>query len=114
MRSYERIITHVPLGELWNDNGPVPAERLRELSSDQIRELLRAGPIRLVLADVGSGPGWISEARCFAVWKEEVCPHLADPGKLARLDDFPGGYCYFASEWSLVGSRSLIVLERSH
>ena len=104
----------MPLEELWDDNGSVAAERLRDLSATQVRELLKADPVRFVVVDVGAALEWVAEARCFAYWKDQVSGHLADPGQPVSLDAFPGGYCYLASEWSLAGSKPIVVLERRH
>jgi len=48
-----RIVTQMPLHELWNDHGVVRADMVRELSSSDIIELLREGSVRFVITDVG-------------------------------------------------------------
>jgi hypothetical protein len=114
MRPDQRIATELPLKELWDDNGPLAAERRRDLSEEQIRGLLRSGPIRFFVAKVGHKPDWVPEAKCFAYWKDQVVGHVADPEQRVYLDYFPGEYCFFASEWSLGGYRPIVVLERCH
>ena len=114
MRPEQRIVTQLPLKELWNDDGPIAAERLRELSRARVRELLRAGPVRFVVVDVGSKPEWVAEEQCFAYWNNQVSRHLTDPEHRMNLDAFPSGYGYFASEWSVAGSSPIVVLERCH
>jgi hypothetical protein len=114
MQPSQRIITRTPLHELWDDRGVVPAQWLRDVGAAEIRDLLTSGPIRWAVADVGKRPTWIPEPDCFAYWKDEVRPRLADREQLARLEDFPGGYCYTASEWRDADGRPIIVLYRHH
>jgi hypothetical protein len=114
MHASQRIVTRMPLLELWDDRGAVAAQWARDLSAADIRELLTGGPVRWVVADISHKPEWISEAGCFAFWKNEVKPRLADRGQRARLEDFPGGYFYTASEWRGAGGRPIILLYRFH
>jgi hypothetical protein len=69
--------------------------------------------VRFVVADVGAKPEWVLPSRCFEFWKGEVAPHLLDEGQGAKVDDFPGGYCYFAAEWEAEGPL-IVVLQRCH
>src|ERR1700722_2540644 len=110
----QRIITELPLRELWDDSGPVPAAWVRDLSVLQLREMLARGPVRFVVADVGTKPRWFPEAACFDFWKSEVQPHLAELDHRIHLEQFPGGFCYFASEWAVVGGKPVVVLQRGH
>src|SRR5689334_6966351 len=93
-----KVVTQIPLPELWRDDGFTTTSRVRWLTSDDITSLLRAGRVRFVVADVGASPRWIPLSECYDFWKTEAQPHLAAPKSRASLDDFPGGYCYFASE----------------
>jgi hypothetical protein len=110
----QRIITVLPLVEVWDDHGPVSATRSRDLTSWDIRDLLRCGQARFVVADVGAKPVWIDPDECFSFWKGEVQSHLADPEQRVDLDKFPDGYCYFASEWSAADGPPIVLLERAH
>jgi hypothetical protein len=114
MRPEDRIITRLPLQELFDGTGPVDAVRQRDLSVDDIRELLRDRPFRFVVATVGSKPVWVAEADQFAFWKTEVVPHLAGSVSEGELDKFAGGYCYFASEWLQPDETSIVLLEVAH
>ncbi len=114
MQPSKRIITSIPIHELWDDRGTVNATHSRDLSADELRELLRRGPLRFVVVDVGSKPRWLPEPDCFGFWKTEVKPRLATPGKPAFLDDFPESYCYFASEWTSASGSPIVVLEMAH
>jgi hypothetical protein len=109
-----KIITQLPLRELWRDNGFKASSRGRRLTADDITGLLRAGAVQFVVADGGSPPRWISLGDCYRFWKEEVKSHLA-AGDRARLDDFPGCYFYFASEWDGgVEGPAIVLLEKYH
>ena len=113
MHASLRIISELPLRELWDDRGPVAARRSRDLSATDVRDLLRRGPVSFVIADVGTKPVWIPPAECFAFWKGEVLPHLAEPAQGVMLEEMPGEYCYFASEWEAEGSP-VVVLQVCH
>jgi len=66
------------------------------------------------VTEVGSRPLWLPEEGCFSFWKSEVQSHLADPGVPAVLDDFTGGYFYFAWAWSPAAGSPIVVLEVAH
>ena len=109
-----RIITHLPLAELWRDDGFSTVERGRPLTREDVRQFLTSGPVQFIVADVGAAPRWIPEADSFQFWKNEAKPHLASEPK-AHLDEFPDGYCYFASQWKPRGSESpIVLLEKYH
>jgi hypothetical protein len=114
MRPEQRIVTVTPIHELWDSRGTVSATRSRDLVAHELRELLRRGPLRFVVIDIGSRPRWIPEADCLTFGTAEVQSHLAAPTMSARLDDFPDGYCYFASEWSPTSGSPIVVLEKAH
>jgi hypothetical protein len=109
----QRSVASMPLAELWDDAGPVVARRGRDLTAQDIRGLLRAGRVQFVVADIGAPLRWVRESECFAIWKSEVEPHLAVPAG-ADLGEFPGEYCYFASEWISSGDTPVVLLERHH
>ena len=113
MHVSQRIITELPLRELWDNRAPGAARRSRDLSATDVRDLLRRGPVSFVIADVGTKPVWITPAECFAFWKGEVLPHLAEPAHGVMLEEMPGEYCYFASEWETEWSP-VVVLQVCH
>ena len=108
----EPVINRLPLSQL-----PPPlatAERLRDLTVADVRGLMRKGPVRFAVAMMLSPFRVVPEHQCFEFWKSEVKPHLvSDPDEGAALDDFPDGYCYFASEWSDGGSP-IVLLSAAH
>ena len=108
----EPVIHRLPLSQL-----PPPlaaAKRLRSLGTADVRDLLRRGPVRFAVAMMPAPFRVVPEHECYAFWKSEVQPHLvSDPDEDAVLDDFPDGYCYFASEWSDGGSP-IVLLSVAH
>lgn len=110
----KKVITTLPLEELWNEKGNLNAQRVSTgLNAATVTEMIKAGAT-FVVADVGLPPRWIDPADRFEFWKTEVKPRLAEPDRPASLQAFPGEYCYFASKWHLPDEFSLIVLERHH
>ena len=110
-----KVVTQLPLTLLWRDDGFTTASRIRWLTADDIASLLRDGRVQFVVADIGASLLWIPLGECYDFWKAEAQPHLAAPGSRASLDDFPDGYCYFASEWSnRDGAVPIIVCETHH
>jgi hypothetical protein len=109
-----KIVTHLPLRELWRHDGLKTSARIRSLTKDDIRSLLRCGPIQFVVVDVGSSPRWIQPSECFQFWTSEAQPHLAREARMI-LEGFPGGYCYSASEWDGGDPAApIVVLEKQH
>ena len=110
MRFDERIVSQTPLRELWNDGGVVSAKELRELNASDVAGLLRGGAVRFVVAVVGSSLKWIPAGECYSFWKTEAKQHLADPAARNCPEEFPGEYCYFASEWESDGGEPIVLL----
>ncbi len=109
----ERLVNRMPLEELWDASRTVQAERKRRsISPDDIRELLRSGPVRFVVANVGHPLRWIGRDDCYQFWKDELRSRVCiEP---VYLEDYPGEHCYFASEWQLESGEMVILLEMAH
>ena len=105
------LITKLPLSRLTTSRGN--AVCLGEAGSELIRSLLQSGVVRFVIADVGAELSWVPEPDCFDIWKTEVMPHLAEPQQRVYLEQFPGGYAYFASRWD-DGSTPIVLLSKAH
>ena len=109
-----RIITELPLQELWRDDGFSSTARGAWLSGDDIRGLLRAGPVYFVVADCGKHPQWVPSRESYRYWKTEVQPHLAAPDTRIYLEQFPDHYAYSAIRWAEHAGVPIIVLEKAH
>src|SRR5438876_10195234 len=98
MRPDQRVVTTLPLSELSDVTGPVPARRGRRLGTPEITQLLRAGPVQFVVANLGP-LRWVPIAEAYSFWKAEVKPRVvrAEAEKFSH-EDYPGAYCYVASE----------------
>jgi hypothetical protein len=107
MRPDQRLILRTPLTELWNDHGAVDARPSRDLRREELRELLRNGPVQFVVADVGKKPEWIPIRDCFRFWKSEVHNHVGESG---YLDDYPGHYFFAAQQWQATDGPPIVVL----
>jgi len=94
-----KVVTQLPLRGLWTDSGPVEAVRVRALSTVEVRELLRNGPVQFVVVEVGVKPRWIELEDCYRFWMDEVKLHLIEPGAKVIRDELPEFYGYWASEW---------------
>lgn len=114
MRFDQRIVVQTPLNELWNESGVVSGQELRELNASEIAGMLRAGGVRFVVANVGSPLKWVPADECYGFWKSEVKGHLADPAAKNSLGDFPGEYCYSATEWESGDGEPIILLTMYH
>ena len=67
-----KIVTRLPLTELWRDDGFTTSSRGRFLTKDEIADLLRAGSVQVVVADVGLALHWSQLHECYEFWKREA------------------------------------------
>lgn len=115
MQAKQRVVTLLPLSEIWNDTGIVSVERGRLLNKVAIIEILRSSKIRFAVANTGDSLRWVPEDDAHTFWKDEVKLHLANPAsERINLEDFPGEYCYLASEWQTTSGTLIILLEKWH
>jgi hypothetical protein len=108
-----RVVMRIPMIDLWDSEGNLTAAKQRTLSRDDVAALLRRGLVRFVVAECGDPLRWIPPSDCYDFWKTELKPRIAET-KTFELEDFPGAYCYVASEWSDGQSSPLVLLEMYH
>jgi hypothetical protein len=110
-----KLVTRIPLVELWLSSGMAVGPRRRTLNAQDIAQLLREGQIEFAVADVGRPLLWIDAHDCYDFWKADVKAHLAEHYSRIILDSFLGGYCYIASEWEgAARGTSVVLLEKHH
>jgi hypothetical protein len=114
MNPRDRVVISTPMNQLWTDEGEIAATRGRRLDRAAIRELLRGGPVRFVVANPGHRLRWIPPSERFEFWKAEVAVHLAEADAL-HLEGSPGQLAYVATEWVVPdGEAPVVLLEANH
>jgi hypothetical protein len=77
----QRIVTKLPLTELWDETGALPGERIRYLDGNLIRGLMGTGQVQFIIADCGAKLNWIPMQERFEFWKA-IRPQVADAAHL--------------------------------
>jgi hypothetical protein len=113
MRPDQRIVTKLPLTELWDETGTLPGERIRHLDGNLIRGLMGTGQVQFIVANCGAKLNWIPMQERFDFWKA-IRPQVADALKPIFLERFPNQTAYIASEWRGRAGECLILLEMHH
>jgi hypothetical protein len=108
-------VTRLPLDRLWDGTGPLRLVKRRPVGPVEIADLLRAGWVRFVVANVGHPLRWVPPEECYRFWKAEVKPRtVAADAESFDLADFSDSYCYVATEWGGDGATPVVVLETHH
>ncbi|MFO0913644.1 MAG: hypothetical protein U0795_11855 [Pirellulales bacterium] len=111
----KRIVVSIPLARIWDQDGDLSAERIRDLGVDDIKSMLQQGSVQFVIAKVGSPLDWIHPDRSFDFWRRVAKERIVSPDTHEfTLDDFPDGYCYCAALWRTPDVGDIIVLETHH
>jgi hypothetical protein len=111
LRVDQRVVTKIPLTELWNDTGTIVGDRIRHLDDNSLSELIRTSSVRFVVADCGLKLDWIPAEKRF---DNGSTSGIADPVKPIFLKNFPHKTAFIASEWRGPAGECLILLERYH
>ena len=110
----DRIVTSMPLKELWNESGKIQAVRTRYLPRKELVEFLKEHPVEFVVANPGHKLRWIPKSECWEYWKNEFKPHIIESFDKIYLDEYPNGLGYGASEWQGEIQTPIILLEAYH
>jgi len=113
MRPDHRVVTKLPLTELWDETGALPGERIRHLDENLIRGLMGTGQVQFIVAICGTKLNWIPMQERFEFWKA-IRPQVADALRPIYLERFPNQTAYIASEWRGRAGECLILLETHH
>lgn len=76
MTSDQKRVSYLPTDAVWAGNRLVSTTKVRDLSADDLVELLRSGAVRFVVADVGKTYKWIPNNEAHDFWKNEVKSQL--------------------------------------
>jgi hypothetical protein len=110
----DRRVTQLPLPELFNAAGPVPATRGDQLDAAAIKDHLRAGGT-IVLARLDMPLEWLSGDARFSCWKSELHPRLRNPEHdYIHLEDFPDERAWRATVWHPHDGSDIVVFEEHH
>jgi hypothetical protein len=105
-----RRVTQLPLTELWDDSGTRIGRVIRDdLSEDDVRQLLRRGPVQFVEIRMSERPNWVPLEERFGFWKQRLQPRLTQWGPDGRIysDELP---VYVASEWEIEAIPTPVVV----
>ncbi|NIA68965.1 hypothetical protein HBA54_10205 [Pelagibius litoralis] len=86
----------------------------RDLTTAVVKDLIRQGRLRFVVADVGHPLQAIPLGDCYDFWKRDVADHLCDKPEGCSLGGFRGAYFYVASEWDDGSAVPLVLLIKYH
>ena len=114
MENEKKIVTQIPLINLWTDTENIFAKRERYLTAGDIQEILKKYLVEFVVAKVGEKLKWISYDKSIDFWKTELKSHLAEDISNINLDNFIDNYAYIASEWKREIEVPIILLEKYH
>lgn len=110
----KRIVKQIPLDALWTEDRELDVKRVKYLDSNEIAAILKNGPVRFIIANVGDKLLWQDLESCYQLYKNEIRSHLIPPNSAIDLDHFEGGYGYLASQWSDYLDVPIILMEKFH
>jgi hypothetical protein len=70
LRPDQRIVTKLPLAELWDEKCTLDGGRVHSLGQNNLAELLRLGPVQFVVADCGANLPLDTDARTVRVLED--------------------------------------------
>ena len=109
-----RRVTTLPLRELWDQSGTREARAVRDdLTENDVRQLLRRGPVQFVEIMMSERPNWIPLDERFEFLEGTFATEADAVGSEERIytDEFP---VYTASEWAIAGETTPIVVATLH
>jgi len=110
-----RVVSSLPLEEVWSSDGVLPLHRGEDLDRSAVEVLLRRDPVQFLVADVGYPLEWVPLGDSRKFWRRDAAERLLGPKETGRLDDFTESYYYRAQAWTDDGGDvALVVLEKNH
>jgi hypothetical protein len=114
MTQAQRIVTKIPLDELWTDSSTLAYERQEYLTERQVQELILQGDLALAEASCGLKLSWISPDSALEFFKKQIKGHVIDDPDRIILEEYEDHWCYLASLWRDAEGQKLILLETYH
>ncbi|GGG46790.1 hypothetical protein [Bizionia arctica] len=109
-----KIVSKIPIIELWSAEELIEAKRERYLTKDELTEILKKYPVEFVIASLGENLKWIPVNKCFENWRSKIKDHVTNKNDRINLEEFPKEFAYIASEWSGNIQTPIILLEKYH
>jgi kynurenine formamidase len=109
----KRNVDKIPLEEIWNQSEIVSKVRLKYLTSEEIRSLLKQGKVQFVVANIGFPLDWIYADKSFDFFKTKLKNKIADE-EANYLEDFPRNDFFYASICKSDGETPIVLLEMYH
>lgn len=111
---WERVVTRMPLEQLFTEAGPTSHVRGESLPLAKVEAMLGSSrEYRLVEACMDAPLRWWARGD-YDFWYHRARHNAAEPNSHIPLDEFPGSRCYFISEWSLSGGIERALLFEEH
>ncbi|RSK30166.1 hypothetical protein [Hymenobacter metallilatus] len=114
MKLEQRIVTTIPLEQLWNEAEILPHERQEYLNEQEVQDLLKNGNVPIVLASCGLKLAWIAPLEALARFKREIKGHIVNNPDRFVLQDYEDDWCYLASLWNNTLEERVLLLETYH
>jgi ribosomal protein L19E len=114
MKFSDKKVTEIPLKNIWNNTGLFNAHRNNYLTRDEVKQLIRQGPVTFIIANIGERLIWVDPNKFYDLWKSEIKDHLVTNPDEIDPDKYPGYYAYLTSEWTSDYNGKLILLEKFH
>ncbi len=109
-----KVVTEIPLVELWTHEGFIEARRERYLVKNELKEMLKQSPVEFVIANVGDKLTWIPVGKCYENWTSKIKAQVTNDLDRFELEEFPSNFIYVASEWTGKIQTPIILLEKHH
>ena len=114
MKLEQRIVTKIPLEELWTDSAILSHKRQEYLTEPQALDLILASKTPIVIADLGVKLSWIPSNDTLSAFKKLIKGHIVNDPDRIILEEYEGEWCYLASEWVNAEGEKILLLERLH
>ena len=109
MERESKIVSSLPIGELWAGPRLVSTIKVRDLDASQVVDLLRSELVRFVIAEVGKPLQWVPNNERYDFWKNVVKSHFGIPESSARFAD---EYYYLGCEWKSYDGDTIVLLSK--